>query len=49
MTPVVLARLNAADADGRLDFVGAEFVAGGLGNANDLAQSIRSAEKTPPA
>jgi len=29
MTPVVLARLNAADADGRVDFVGAEFVAGG--------------------
>jgi hypothetical protein len=31
--------------DGREDFVGAEFVAGGYGHANDLAQSTRSAAR----
>jgi hypothetical protein len=31
MTPVAGQRLNAADADGREDFVGAEFVAGDRG------------------
>jgi hypothetical protein len=36
---------HAAGADGREDFVGAEFVTAGYGHANDLAQPTRLAAR----